>query len=162
MRNSILPHPNAVRSKNVTVKTLHRCTQSTLRLSFRRRPYKLFLGTQPPEVSWHTYRPYSHALGGGSRAGMGGGNVLSFTEHYDNSDTNITGGGGGWKLWQKFAKTPSLWSEDHGLGSRHCIKIWASAILWKNRPSQMSLSTQQQWVAERKMWPFSARVLLNL
>ena len=37
-------------------KTLHHCPQSTLHLSIRRHPCKRFLGTQSPEISWHTCR----------------------------------------------------------------------------------------------------------
>ena len=40
-------------------KMLRRCTQSTLHLSLGHRPHKTFSGTQSPEVSWHTYRPYN-------------------------------------------------------------------------------------------------------
>ena len=55
--NSILRHLNAVRSKNVAAK---RCTvvhtQNMFRLSFRRRPYIPFPGTQSQEISWSYIR----------------------------------------------------------------------------------------------------------
>ena len=53
MRNSVLRHPNSSASKERcgNGKSLHRCTQSTLRHSFTRRLYIFCPGTQSPEVS---------------------------------------------------------------------------------------------------------------